>query len=187
MRGKVDTNLYLLQTAAQAAQLTQDNQSRNTIILAVIGLLGTLITTFGTVLLARIGVNTKATAESSKQTAETAKATDGKTSVLLQKTDEIHVLTNSNLSKVTAALEVMTTKNVESEKMIVALNQRIADSEKRSLITSLPNKEDVKTAVTEAVVESVKEPVKEAVTETLLTNEQINQIIEGLRSKQSKK
>ena len=44
-----------------------------------------------------------------------------KTDTIINKTDEIHTLTNANLAKVTAALEVANSKIVNLEKLISGL------------------------------------------------------------------
>lgn len=187
----MDTNLFLVQSAANAAQLAQEGQLRNTIIIGIIGLFSTAITTVGTILLARIGANTKITAVAAQSTAETVKATDGKTDILLNKTEEIHTLTNSNLTKVTAALESSQAEVKSLKEMIAQMTVQL--NETNHTLSRVRERQDgadlakstVKDSVKEAVIESVKAPVKEAVLETTFTQAQLDQIIQALEARKT--
>lgn len=57
----------------------------------------------------------------SKQNAQVASENGTKTDNLVRKTDEIHTLTNSNLSTVTSALAVANEKIAGLEKMVTQL------------------------------------------------------------------
>lgn len=198
----MDTNLFLLQSASTAALMAQQGQLRNTIIIGIIGLFSSAITTIGTILLARIGSNTKLTALAAQATAETVKNTDGKTAVLLTKTEEIHTLTNSNLTKVTAALETSQAEVKSLKEMISQMNLQMKETaftlarlrqqidtqgedEAATLAIRAAVAESVVAPVKQAIQESVKAPVKEAVQETTFTQPQLDQIIRALEERKT--
>lgn len=57
----------------------------------------------------------------SRKNADKAEVTDKKADDLVKKTDEIHVLANSNLAKVTASLELANEKINGLEKLVTSL------------------------------------------------------------------
>lgn len=61
---------------------------------------------------------------------KTARSTEHKADQIIEKAAEIHTLTNSNLSKVTASLDVALEKIAGLEKMVVSLNEakKVADA-----------------------------------------------------------
>lgn len=77
-----------------------------------------------------------------------------KTNTLIEKTAEIHTLTNSNLSKVTAALEVSIAKNKELETFIRSL---VKDKETSDALAISRSSENPK--VLEAIQENTENTV----------------------------
>jgi hypothetical protein len=177
--GLVDTNLVAVaEAAAQAALRASEGAHLNTVVVAVIGLAGVVVTTVGTVLLAKINTNAKITKDVTVESA-------GKVDTVLKTTDQIHTLTNSNLSKVTAALEQAQSEVKGLKEVIAQMAEQIKETNVtlarvRGIKDSEEGENGIAETVKHAVVSSVKAPVKEAVQESF-TTQQFQQIISALK------
>lgn len=121
----------LLQSTPEPIVVQQSANWTSVILALVAGLPASIAAIFGGMAL----LQSRRNAEVAAQTDAKVDATAGKADTIIEKATEIHTLTNSNLSKVQAQLEV-------SQKTIEGLNQAQVESARRmasmeQLITSL--------------------------------------------------
>lgn len=115
----VDTNtvIQLSQAAATAAAQANYTAALNTTIVAIMGLLGVIVTTAGTVLLARINVNSKGTKEAATAAVSFSVANGRKVDSLLETTLQIHAMVNKpfGLALESAAIAMETVASMTHE------------------------------------------------------------------------
>lgn len=102
-----------------------------TIAAAIVTVLTALGVLFVTIINAKAAADDRHDARVSRLKLDaTTLSTDAKANTIIEKAIEIHALTNSNLSKVTAALDVALARIEGLEKLVASLNEakRIADT-----------------------------------------------------------
>ncbi len=92
----MDTNSLtaVAQAAATAAHSAQSSAALNTIVVAIFGFLGVLVTTIGAILLARINSNAKGTKEAAQQAAAQSQANAGQLVQIHDVTRRVYVMVN---------------------------------------------------------------------------------------------
>jgi hypothetical protein len=111
--------IEVLNAAAQSTNTTAITW--NTIVLAIINVIGIGITSFVALTIAKINNNSVKAVENTQSTKEISEATAKQTKEIGDRVVEIHTVTNGNLSKLEAALGISAEKLTGMQKLITEM------------------------------------------------------------------